>query len=87
MGEPKPEEERTWQPTLPRLFDLWRLFLAHTNSEELVQQLAQKLAEALRADRVSLMLLDETGRVLTIAAAVGLPPDVVADTRIGLGEG
>lgn len=87
MAEQSGEEERTWQPTLPRLFDLWRLFLAHTNSEELVEQLVQKLAKALKADRVSLMLLDQTGRVLTICAAVGLPPDVVADTRIGPGEG
>lgn len=81
------EEERTWQPTLPRLFDLWRLFLTHTNSEELVEQLVRKIPEVLGADRVSLMLLDETERTLTICAAVGLPADVVANTRIGLGEG
>jgi PAS domain S-box-containing protein len=87
MGEQQGEEERTWQPTLPRLFDLWRLFLTHTNSEDLIEQLVRRLAEALGADRVSLMLLDEAERVLTVSAAVGLPADVVAGTRIALGEG
>lgn len=86
-NERRAEEERARQPTLPRLFDLWRLFLTHANSEELVEQLVRKLAEALKADRVSLMLLDESDRMLTICAAVGLPAGVVADTRVGLGEG
>jgi PAS domain S-box-containing protein len=87
MSEHEAKEERTWQPTLPRLFDLWRLFLTHTNSEDLIEQLVRRLAEALGADRVSLMLLDEAERVLTVSAAVGLPADVAAGTRIALGEG
>jgi PAS domain S-box-containing protein len=87
LRERKLREPHIWQPTLSRLFDLWRLFLVHTNSEELVQQFVSKLAEVVGADRASLMLVDETGRGLTISAAVGLPPNVVTETRVELGQG
>lgn len=72
---------------LRRLYRLWRVFLTHTNSEALAQQLVQEIAEALEADRVSIMLLDEAQPVLTVSAAVGLLPEAVAGTRIELGQG
>lgn len=82
----KTAERQTWQPALPPLFELWRLFRTHTDSDKLVQQLVPKLAEAIATDRTSLMLLDKPRRILTIHAAVGLPPDA-AGTRLELGQG
>lgn len=72
---------------LRRLHRLWRVFLSNANPEELAQQLVQKLAESPGADRVSLMLLDGAEQVLTVSAAVGLPPEAVAGTRIEVGQG
>lgn len=52
----------------------------------LTSALAQVVAVT-KADSGSIMLLDENDEVLTIEAAHGIPAEVVARTKIGMGEG
>ncbi|MBI2982919.1 MAG: PAS domain-containing protein [Chloroflexi bacterium] len=50
-----------------------------------MRQLVPKIAEATRAERASLMLLDDVSHELTVRAAVGLPPEAIA-SRVALGR-
>ena len=75
--------ERT--ATIARLFD----FVSELNGKDNVQDVAdlivQTTAELLRSQRVSLMLPDAGGEYLTIAAAVGIPPEICARARQPIG--
>jgi GAF domain-containing protein len=51
------------------------------------EHIVQSAATRLRCRRVSLMLPDENQEYLHIAAACGLPEDIVRDTRMPIGEG
>lgn len=55
--------------------------------EETLQAAVKALAVGLEGSRVAIMLLDPDGQELHLEASVGLPPDVVKDVRIGIGEG
>jgi response regulator RpfG family c-di-GMP phosphodiesterase len=71
---------------LTPLFELSEGFLAEINLKATFQQIVQMAKEQTHADVVSLMVLDDQTNALTIEAAVGLPPEVVATTRLRPGE-
>ncbi|MFQ5813800.1 MAG: PAS domain S-box protein [Anaerolineae bacterium] len=81
-------QERMWQPTLASLFDCWQQFsLLDLHPDELVHRILEVAAQATESSRASLMLLEEDEQVLVIKAAVGLPSEVVATSRVRPGEG
>ncbi len=63
-----------------------RVLTGISDSRRLVDALLVHATDLARADTGSVMLLD-SHRMLSIAAAKGLPSDVVASTRVGDGEG
>ena len=73
--------------TLPGLFDLWYIFQMRLPIDDMAQRILEVVVQATQASCASLMLLDEDEQVLTIKAAVGIAPEVVAATRVRLGEG
>lgn len=54
---------------------------------ELLPEMVEQLRHVLDVEIVSIMLLSEDGRDLHIAAAAGLPPDIVETARVPIGEG
>jgi len=71
---------------LSPLFELSKAFMTTLALDELLNQAVHTAQRETRANRVSLLLLNEEGE-LTIKAAVGLPQEVMSTTRIRLGEG
>jgi signal transduction histidine kinase len=69
------------------LFELSNALMSEVNLERLLTLVVEIVSHETRADRVSLMLLDESGRELAIKAAVGLPPDVVRTAVEKVGHG
>ena len=57
------------------------------DTDALFERIVRLSAEVTGAERVSLMLLDQTRRYMRIRSAIGLPSDVIQSTRIRLGEG
>lgn len=53
---------------------------------QLQNSILEKVVKVVRAERGSLMLLDETEKVLTIGVAVGLTEEIQREARVGLGE-
>ena len=73
-----------------RIEAIWEVAAAVSSSLDTDQVLAvilSRACELLAARHGSIMLLDEAGAALTIATAHGLPDEVVASTRVPLGEG
>jgi len=54
---------------------------------EVLEQLLIGATQVTSAEQGSLMLLDEAGKELSIHAAIGLPDEVVKNTRLKVGEG
>ncbi len=69
------------------LYELSKAFMGVTNLQQLLVEIVEVSCRETAADRASLMLFDEGTQSLTIQAAIGLPEDVVATTRIKLGQG
>lgn len=70
--------------TLTSLFEAWQLS-THLDPDALMRQVVPKIAQATRADRVSLMLLEEESQALTVSAAVGLAPEAIG-AHVGMGQ-
>lgn len=69
------------------LYELSRAFMGTFDHVELVNKIIATAREATRAESVSLMLCDPDGRELRIAAAVGLPTEVIDTGRRLIGTG
>ena len=54
--------------------------------EQVLEELLDETLSQLQAENASVMLLEPDGETLTIKSARGLPEDVVAQTRVKLGE-
>jgi PAS domain S-box-containing protein len=80
-------QKQMWQTTLAGLFDLWRIFQMRLHPDDLAHRILEAVMQATNASRASLMLLDDDEQVLSIKAAAGIAPEVVAVTRVRLGEG
>ncbi|MEW6324702.1 MAG: HD domain-containing phosphohydrolase [Nitrospirota bacterium] len=86
LADDRRVKDRIRMNVLTPLFELSENFLAEINLKTTFQQIVKMAKEQTRADVVSLMALDEAANVLTIEAAAGLPPEVVATTRLRPGE-
>ena len=71
------------------LRDIYR-FANQLNSldslDAVLKSIVEFVADFMVSERVSIMLLDEKGKDLTIASAVGLEDDIVRNTRVRRGE-
>ena len=87
MDEQLTVQEQEGQLTLASLYDCCHLFGAHLHPDELIQCTVSMASQAIPSSYTSLMLLDENEQALVIKAAKGLPQEVIANTRVKLGEG
>jgi len=69
------------------ILEVGQALLAQGDIPTLAQRLLEVMVHQFAADRASLMLLDEETNVLYIAGAIGLPAEVVATTRVPMGQG
>jgi len=69
------------------ILEIGKALISETDPARLMHLALHRVQQELRADRVSLMLLDEASQELYIAAAIGLSDDIVANTRVKIGEG
>lgn len=69
------------------LYELSRLFMGNFELKDLLNQIVHTVRAETRAEVVSLMLLDEDQVELHIAAAAGLPDDIVDTQKRVLGSG
>jgi signal transduction histidine kinase len=67
--------------------DASHALIANFDLPRLLDLIVATALEVTRAERASVMLLDEKEGILTIAAARGVSPEVIASTRVRLGEG
>jgi|GEM_PF-623316 signal transduction histidine kinase/FixJ family two-component response regulator len=68
------------------LYELSRSFMGATELSEVLHQVVTTVRAETRAEIASLMLLDEEHAELTIAAADGLPPEIVETQRRHIGK-
>jgi PAS domain S-box-containing protein len=80
------ERENARLRALIPLFELSEAFMTTIDLDELLDQVVRTAQRETKADRASLMLLDEASGELTIEAAVGLNMSVVAEAREKVGE-
>ncbi|NIO69848.1 MAG: GAF domain-containing protein, partial [Anaerolineae bacterium] len=69
------------------ILEISKALMSEMNLERLAQLTLETARHALGAARVSLMLLDEERQELFISAALGLSDEVVATTRVKMGQG
>jgi PAS domain S-box-containing protein len=69
------------------ILEIGKALISETDPARLMHLALHRVQQELRADRVSLMLLDEEHQELYVAAAIGLDNDLVANTRVKVGEG
>ncbi|MFP3896181.1 MAG: ATP-binding protein [Anaerolineales bacterium] len=85
LAKGRRERENARVRTLVPLLDLSRAFMHSVDLADIPKRVVRIAKEETQASSASVMLLD--GDVLTIHAAEGLPPDVVAETRQRADEG
>ena len=66
--------------------DFLRLLSPLDSLEECAERIVESASIRLRCHRVSIMLPDENHEYLKIVASLGVPKDIVAETRIPIGE-
>lgn len=86
LSKQRLERENARLTTLIPLFGLSRIFMSSVDLATIPKHVVRVAKEEMRADSVSLMLLDERGE-LSICAAEGLPPEVVLPTHQKADEG
>ncbi|MBM3129925.1 MAG: GAF domain-containing protein [Chloroflexi bacterium] len=69
------------------LFELSHTFMGDFSLDELLHRIVMAAQRETRAQIVSLMLLDPTEQELGIAAAVGLPDQIIETERVPVGRG
>ncbi len=73
--------------TLMPLFEVSSAIVSEVKLDRLLNLIVQVVNRETRADRVSLMLVDRSGRELTIKAAIGLPEGIMKSAVEKVGEG
>jgi diguanylate cyclase (GGDEF)-like protein len=79
--------DKTTRDLLRRLLTLTQTLTGNLNSSETYRVVIDVVQEATGADRVSLQLLDETQRSLTLVAGIGLPNLAPLGVPVKLNEG
>jgi signal transduction histidine kinase/FixJ family two-component response regulator len=87
LNKGRAQRENARLRALIPLYELSKAFMGMTNLQELLTEIVEVSCRETGADRASLMLFDEGTQSLTIQAAIGLPEEVIATTRIKVGEG
>ena len=72
---------------LDQLQTILEASLTAQSVDELLHELLASIRGILKADRAAILVLDEDDRILRIAAAVGLDPEVEKEVRVPLGHG
>lgn len=54
--------------------------------KEVLLSITERIAEAIKVDQCAILLVNEMGNELFIAAAKGLPPEIMVNQRIRIGE-
>ena len=75
------------QVDLAGLIDAARSVNETGGLDDALEVILQQAIRLLSADEASVMLLNRDRRTLQVAAAIGLPPEVVANAEVVLGEG
>lgn len=71
---------------LDALYEAGKSIGSSTNLNDLLRQIVVLAATVTEAQVGSIMLLDERREYLRVAAAIGLDPEVIASTRLSIGE-
>ncbi len=87
LEQEKLRRENVRLRALVPLYELSRAFMGTMKVRDLLDQIVAIAREETKAAVVSLMLLDDNRRELHIAAAAGLPNEVIETQKIGLGDG
>lgn len=87
VEQEKLRRENARLQALVPLYDLARAFMSASDLPELLNQIVVTAQAETRAEAVSVMLTDEGGQELSIAAAQGVPPDMVDSQRLAFGDG
>lgn len=75
-----------YQEKLDTIRSLEGLIKKLSNKDELLAEMIQIVRRLLKVNRCSFLTVDETGEYLVIEKEFGLPPEVVAQTRIPIGK-
>ena len=87
LEQEKLRRENARLRALVPLYELSRALMGTLELNDLLHQVVTMVQQETKAEVVSLMLLDENQRELRIAAAAGLPTDVIDTQRRALGNG
>ncbi len=87
LEQEKLRRENARLRALVPLYELSRAFMGTIEVKDLLEQIVTIAREETKAEVVSIMLLDDNRRELRIAAAAGLPNEVIETQKIGLGSG
>ncbi|MEK7306584.1 MAG: HD domain-containing phosphohydrolase, partial [Nitrospirota bacterium] len=69
------------------LFETAKMLMSQMDLDQLLSTIVDTAIRGTKADRGSLMLIDEKRGELRIAASSGLPPELIASSREKIGEG
>lgn len=86
LDQEKLRRENARLTALVPLYELSRSFMGITELNQVLNQVVATVRAETRAEIASLMLLDEENHELAIAAAEGLPPEVVEGERRQVGK-
>ncbi|MBF0545974.1 MAG: diguanylate cyclase [Candidatus Riflebacteria bacterium] len=71
---------------LSTLFEVGKAISSVLDFNQLQNMILEIVVKVMRAEKGSLMLLDDTEKLLTIGVAFGLSDEVMKDTRVNIGE-
>jgi signal transduction histidine kinase len=86
LEQEKLRRENARLRALVPLYEISRAFMGASELKDLLDLVVATIQHETKAEAVSLMLLDDEHRELHIAAAAGLPPDIVGTDRSALGN-
>ncbi len=87
LEQEKLRRENVRLRALVPLYELSRTFMGTSELSQVLDQIVTTARAETRAEVVSLMLLDQDGQSLSIAAASGLSAEVVESQKMALGNG
>ncbi len=87
LEQEKLRRENVRLRALVPLYELSRIFMGTSELSQALDQIVTTAREETRAEVVSLMLLEQTGESLSIAAASGLSLEIIESQKTALGSG